>query len=124
MILQPVKRRPDFCGDLFEIRFRRECETRQRHRPPMRRQSLSDACKVYARENFACVAEGLAPHGWSVALPGFTLAPEANLEQIAAEIRAALDWLQDHSAQYKLGNKVIVSGWSAGAHLAALALAH
>lgn len=55
------------------------------------------------RENFACVAEGLAPHGWSVALPGFTLAPEANLEQIIAENRAALDWLQDHVTRYKLG---------------------
>ena len=80
--------------------------------------------QMNARENFACVAEGLAPHGWSVALPGFTLAPEANLEQIVAEIRTALDWLQDHADQYKLGGKVIVSGWSAGGHLAALALAH
>jgi arylformamidase len=80
--------------------------------------------QMNGRENFACVAEGLAPHGWSVALPGFTLAPEANLEQIIAENRAALDWLQDHVTQYKLGGKVIVSGWSAGAQLAALALAH
>lgn len=80
--------------------------------------------QMNARENFACVAEGLAPHGWSVALPGFTLAPEANLEQIVAEISAALDWLRNHAAQYKLGGKVIVSGWSAGGHLAALALAH
>ncbi len=80
--------------------------------------------QMNGRENFACVAEGFAPHGWSVALPGFTLAPEANLEQIIAEIRTALGWLQDHVARYKLGNKIIVSGWSAGAHLAALALAH
>lgn len=80
--------------------------------------------QMNSRENFAFVAEGLAPHGWSVALPGFTLAPEANLEQIVAENRAALDWLQNHIAQYKLGGKVIVSGWSAGAQLAALALAH
>jgi arylformamidase len=80
--------------------------------------------QMNGRENFACVAEGLAPHGWSVALPGFTLAPEANLEQIIAENRAALDWLQDHVTQYKLGGKVIVSGWSAGAQLSALALAH
>ena len=80
--------------------------------------------QMNARENFASVAEGLAPHGWSVALPGFTLAPEANLEQIVAEIRTALDWLQDHLAEYKLGGKIIVSGWSAGAQLAAMALAH
>lgn len=80
--------------------------------------------QMNSRENFACVAEGLAPHGWSVAIPGFTLAPEANLEQIIVENRAALDWLQNHVAQYKLSGKVIVSGWSAGAQLAALALAH
>jgi len=80
--------------------------------------------QMNGRENFACVAEGLAPHGWSVALPGFTLAPEANLEQIIAENSAALDWLQGHVTEYNLGGKVIVSGWSAGAQLAALALAH
>jgi arylformamidase len=80
--------------------------------------------QMNGRENFACVAEGLAPHGWSVALPGYTLAPEANLEQIATEVRTSLDWLRDHLVEYKLGSKVIVSGWSAGAQLAALGLAH
>lgn len=80
--------------------------------------------QMNGRENFACLAEGLAPHGCSVAIPGYTLAPEANLEQIVVENRSALDWLQDHIAQYKLVGKVIVSGWSAGAQLAALALAH
>jgi len=80
--------------------------------------------QMNGRENFACIAEGLAPHGWSVAIPGYTLAPEANLELIVAENTAALDWLRENVAQYKLGGKVIVSGWSAGAQLAALALAH
>ncbi|MFP5228067.1 MAG: alpha/beta hydrolase [Acidobacteriota bacterium] len=80
--------------------------------------------QMNGRENFACIAEGVASHGWSVALPGFTLAPEASLEQIVAENRMALDWLRDHLAQYQLGSKVMVAGWSAGAHLAALALAH
>jgi arylformamidase len=79
--------------------------------------------QMNGRENFACVAEGVAPHGWSVALPGYTLAPEATLEEIVAENRAALYWLQEH-AEYKLGTKFIAAGWSAGAQLASLALAH
>ena len=28
------------------------------------------------REDFACFAEGILAQGWSVALPGYTLAPE------------------------------------------------
>jgi arylformamidase len=80
--------------------------------------------QMNSREDFACVAEGLANHGWSVALPGFSIAPEARLEQIVADVTAALDSLPSHVAQYKLGSKIVVSGWSAGAHLAALALAH
>ncbi|MFO1048216.1 MAG: alpha/beta hydrolase [Geminicoccaceae bacterium] len=46
-----------------------------------------------SREEFACLAEGVLARGWSAALPGYTLAPEANLTRIAAELRAALDWL-------------------------------
>jgi arylformamidase len=87
--------------------------------------------QMNGRENFACVAEGVALHGWSVALPGwsvalpgYTLAPEASLGEIVAENRDALDWLQEHAIQYKLGTKFIVAGWSAGAQLASLALAH
>lgn len=80
--------------------------------------------QMNGRENFACVAEGVAPHGWSVALPGFTLAPEASLGEIVAENRAALDWLREHTVQFKLGTKFIAAGWSAGAQLASLALAH
>ncbi|MBU3537228.1 alpha/beta hydrolase fold domain-containing protein, partial [Alkalihalobacillus clausii] len=46
-----------------------------------------------ARELFACFAEGPNAAGWSVAMVGYTLAPEASLTRIAAEITAALDWL-------------------------------
>jgi acetyl esterase/lipase len=76
------------------------------------------------RENFACLAEGLAAHGWAVAMPGYTLAPDANLQRIRDEIFRALDWLAEHGGKYRAGGKIIVSGWSAGGHLAALALAH
>jgi arylformamidase len=76
------------------------------------------------REAFACIAEGMAAHGWSVALPGYTLAPDAGLTAIAAEIRQALDWLARNGRSYGIGGAIVLSGWSAGAHLAALSLDH
>ncbi|HEY6830908.1 MAG TPA: alpha/beta hydrolase [Pseudolabrys sp.] len=76
------------------------------------------------RQAFACVAEGLAAHGWSVALPGYTLAPDASLTTIVGEIRAALDWLKDKGPSYGIAGPVVLSGWSAGGHLAALVLDH
>ncbi len=69
-------------------------------------------------------AEGMAAHGWSVAMPGYTLAPEATLTQIAGEMHAAMDWLGREGPAHGIGGPVIVSGWSAGAQLAALALGH
>jgi arylformamidase len=76
------------------------------------------------REGFACLAEGLAARGWSVALPGYTLAPDAGLTDIAAEIRAALEWLAKNGPAYGIAGPIVVSGWSAGGHLAALSLDH
>jgi acetyl esterase/lipase len=76
------------------------------------------------REDFANMAEGVAAHGWHVALPGYTLAPEASLHEIVSEILAALDFLSAHRAEYGMTGKIILAGWSAGAQLAAVAMAH
>lgn len=77
-----------------------------------------------AKEGFACMAEGPLALGMDVALIGYTLAPEASLTRIADEIRAALGTLRAHDAAAGLGRRrLVVSGWSAGGHLAALALA-
>ena len=46
-----------------------------------------------SREVFAMLVEGVAAHGWSVAIPGYSLAPDASLTQIVAEISQSLDWL-------------------------------
>ena len=76
-------------------------------------------------EDFAIYAEGVLAHGWSAALPGHTLAPDASLTEIVGEIGRALDWLAANGTQHGLGcGPIIVSGWSAGGHLAAMALAH
>ncbi len=76
------------------------------------------------REEFCCLGEGLRAHGWSVALPGYTLAPDATMTAIVAEIGAALDWLAGHGAEHGVAGPVLLSGWSAGGHLTAMALGH
>jgi acetyl esterase/lipase len=77
-----------------------------------------------SRELFAMLAEGVAAHGWSVAIPGYSLAPEVSLTDIVAEIPRALDWIAAHGASYGVAGPVVLSGWSAGAHLVAMALDH
>jgi arylformamidase len=77
-----------------------------------------------SRDVFAMLVEGMAAHGWSVAIPGYSLAPEASLTEIAREIPLALDWLAENGAFHGIAGPVVLSGWSAGAHLAALALDH
>lgn len=77
-----------------------------------------------SREMFAVLGEGVAAHGWSVAIPGYTLAPEASLGDIVTECGQALDWLAGAGRGHGIAGPLVVSGWSAGGHLAALALAH
>jgi len=77
-----------------------------------------------SRDLFACFAEGPAAAGWSVAIPGYTLAPQTNLRGIVAEIGQALDWLVANGARYGVAGPLVISGWSAGGQLAAFHLAH
>lgn len=77
-----------------------------------------------ARADFACFAEGLNTAGWSVAMPGYTLAPESSLAGIVAEIGAALDWLAERGRAHGIAGPRVLSGWSAGAQLAAMQLGH
>jgi acetyl esterase/lipase len=77
-----------------------------------------------SREMFAVLGEGVAAHGWSVAMPGYTLAPDASLGDIVSECGAALDWLAANAASHGVTGPLIAAGWSAGGHLAAMALSH
>lgn len=77
-----------------------------------------------SREGFACYAAGAAQLGWSVAMQSHTLAPEASLSEIVAEIRMSLDWLAEHGAEHGIAGPIILSGWSAGAQLTAMLLDH
>jgi arylformamidase len=78
-----------------------------------------------AKEVFTVMAEGPMVQGINVALIGYTLAPEATLDEIVAEIHAGIDFLAEQLPG--LGgdaNRIVVSGWSAGGHLTAMALSH
>jgi arylformamidase len=77
-----------------------------------------------SKEIFACLAEGALANGWSAALPGYTLAPEASLTQITNELRTAFDWLNAKGAEHGIAGPIIVTGWSAGGHLTAFVLDH
>jgi len=81
--------------------------------------------QMRAKEAFTLFAEGPMAHGINVALIGYTLAPEATLDQIVAEIHAGIDDLAGRLPE--LGgdaNRIAVSGWSAGGHLTAMAMSH
>jgi acetyl esterase/lipase len=77
-----------------------------------------------SRELFAMLVEGVAAHGWSVAIPGYSLAPDASLTEIVTEISQSLDWLAQNGGSYGISGPVVLSGWSAGAQLVAMALDH
>jgi acetyl esterase/lipase len=78
-----------------------------------------------AKETFTVFANGPMAHGINVALIGYTLAPDATLDEIAAEIHHGLDFLAAKvSALGGDPNRIMVSGWSAGGHLTSMALSH
>jgi arylformamidase len=78
-----------------------------------------------AKEIFTLFATGPMAHGINVALFGYTLAPDATLDEIVVEIHRGLDFLVERLPA--LGGdvgRIVVSGWSAGGHLTSMALSH
>ena len=79
--------------------------------------------QMRAKEFFTMFAAGPMAHGINVALIGYTLAPDATLEQIVAEIHAGVDYLAGRLPELGVdANRIIASGWSAGGHLTAMAM--
>ena len=78
-----------------------------------------------AKETFALFSDGPMAHGINVALTGYTLAPDATLDEIVAEIHSGIDFLTGQlPALGAAVGDVVVSGWSAGGHLTSMALSH
>lgn len=72
-----------------------------------------------AKEDFAFCAQGPLAHGHDVVLAEYTLAPQASMTQIVAEIGQLLD----HLAATGVG-RLCLAGHSAGGHLAAMHRGH
>jgi arylformamidase len=78
-----------------------------------------------SKEVFTIFAEGPMAHNINVALIGYTLAPEATLDEIVGEIHAGIDFLAGQlPALGAAPGGIVVSGWSAGGHLTSMALSH
>lgn len=69
---------------------------------------------AFGRETWSHLAAGAVARGWAVAMPSYTLAPLARVAQITAEIAGAVMAAAAHVA-----GPVVVTGHSAGGHLAA-----
>ena len=67
--------------------------------------------------SFSHLARGLNAHGIGVAIPSYDLCPNVTIEEIIGEMRAAARELA------RLGQPLVISGHSAGGHLAACLLA-
>jgi arylformamidase len=81
--------------------------------------------QMRAKEVFAIFAGGPMAHGINVAMIGYTLAPDATLDEIVAEIHQGLDFLAERlPALGGDASRIVVSGWSAGGHLTSMALSH
>lgn len=79
-------------------------------------QELSKSASAFA----ACDA---VASGCSFAAIGYTLAPAASVDRIVAQCRRAVDWLLRHAQALGAdATRVVLSGSSAGAHLAAMGL--
>jgi arylformamidase len=70
------------------------------------------------RSFFSHVARGLNAHGFAVAVPSYDLCPTVTIDRIVEEMRAAALWMAQ-----RFGRPLLVSGHSAGGHLAACLLA-
>lgn len=98
--------------------------------------ATGDKCPLYvfihggywqrnSKETFAFISQGPCAQGIDVAIVGYTLAPQASLAQIVEEIWQALEFLKENADRFGFDPEaIVISGWSAGGHLAALAARH
>jgi acetyl esterase/lipase len=78
-----------------------------------------------AKEGFASMADGPLARGIDVALAGYTLCPDATMTEVVAEARAAVAWVAENAPRLGFGmRRLVLSGWSAGGHLAVSCIAH
>lgn len=67
----------------------------------------------FDRTDWSHLAAGALAMGWAVALPGYSLAPEARIHQITEQVARAIS-----CAAGRIGGPIRLAGHSAGGHLA------
>ena len=76
-----------------------------------------------SKDDFTFIAPPILEQGISVALLGYRLAPEANMNEIVLDIRNGLNAIENKvRSERKAFPGFCLLGWSAGAHLAASVL--
>lgn len=75
--------------------------------------------QLYSKNDFAFLAENYLNEGISVAMMDYPIAPQANMDQIVSSSKNAVQFISQHILEWG-GNpeNVVLSGWSAGGHLA------
>ncbi|MBL4928860.1 alpha/beta hydrolase [Fuscibacter oryzae] len=68
----------------------------------------------FGRESWSHLAAGAVARGWAVAMPSYTLAPAVRISDMTHEVAAAVQ-----TAAALVAGPVVVTGHSAGGHLAA-----
>jgi arylformamidase len=68
----------------------------------------------FGRESWSHLAAGALARGWACAIPSYTLAPDARIREMTAEIVRAIE-----VATRLVAGPVVVTGHSAGGHLSA-----
>src|SRR5215472_9545770 len=76
------------------------------------------------KSDHSFVAPPLVAHGIGVAVINYDLCPNVDIGRIAEECREAAGWLESEGARYGVpAKRLVVSGHSAGGHLAAMLVA-
>ncbi len=66
----------------------------------------------FDRTDWSHLAQGALQHGWIVAMPSYTLCPQASISGITKEIAAAIEFVAD-----RIKGPIRLAGHSAGGHL-------
>ncbi|MFA1550528.1 alpha/beta hydrolase [Actinomadura chokoriensis] len=76
-----------------------------------------------SRDVSSFMARALHERGVATVVPDYTLAPEASLEEIVRQVRAAVAWVHRQGREHGLDpERIVVGGSSAGGHLTGMTM--
>jgi len=75
------------------------------------------------KTDFSYIADGFVDAGATLVVVNYTLAPDADIDEIVGQCRAALAWVWRNGNDIGDRDRIFVSGHSAGGHLTAMMMA-